>query len=133
MIYFILILFFTSLAAILFMVGRKLSLIKSGRLSVPEGMPFEIPYVKELRSLTLENLRKYEHMALVAVLRFYVQGTSLLKDKYREAKINLKNKIKKNHIDAEKKEVSKFLKIVSDYQHRIREIKHKIKEEEKEL
>ena len=36
----------------------------------------------------------------------------------------------KNNINGEKKEISKFLKIIGDYKNKIREIKHRIKKEE---
>ena len=52
----------------------------------------------------------------------------------------MKNKIKKvnkknqaNGKAGEKVEVSKFLKMMSDYKQKIREIRHKIKEEENNL
>ncbi len=134
MIYFILILFFTSLFSIIFMVGKKLILLKNGQIEVAEGALFEIPYLKELKHLIAQSIKKYEHEGLVLVVKFYLQGINLAKVGYG----NLKKKIKDLHIKkqpngevSERVEVSKFLRFVSTYKHKIIEIKHRIKEEEK--
>lgn len=133
MIYFILILFFVSLTSILFMIGRKLFLLKNGQREVQEEFSFEVPYLKEARVLIIKIIKKYEHLSLVVILRFYVRATNFIKYTYEKIKNRIINMGKKSHINSEKQEVSKFLKMISDYKHRIREIKHRIKEEEKEL
>jgi hypothetical protein len=115
------------------MIGRKLSLIKAGRIEAQTEGTFEIPYLKEAQHLTVENIKKYEHMTLVALLRFYVQSTNILKETYRRIKNNISNTIKKSHINPDRAEISKLLKMISNYTHRVKEIKHKIKEEEKSL
>ncbi len=134
MIIYIIILFFASLLSIVFMVGRKIVLIKSGRAVVQEEIPFEIPYFKEARHFAFEYLKKIEHLSLVLLLRLYFRFANFIKYAYGAVKNKLKNLGKKSHIIIEQPEASKFLKMVSDYKHRVREIKHKIKEEEeKEL
>ncbi len=135
MIYFVLTLFFASLVSIVFMIGRKLVLLKNGQIHITEDATFEIPYLKEARHLTITNVKKYEHIALVLIVKFYLQFSNFLKNKYRE----LKDKIHNIHINKypngelkEKIEASKLIKTVSSYTHRIKKIKQKIKEAEKE-
>ena len=130
MIYFILILFFVSLISIVFMIGRKMVLIKNGQSFVQEEFSFEIPYLKEIKILTSENIKKYEHLSLVLILRFYVRAINFSKNKYAEVKNKIRNRINQSQTSGESPEVSKFLKMISNYKHRIKEIKHKIKEEE---
>ncbi len=117
------------------MIGRKLVLIKNGQVFIQEQkeINFEVPYLKEVGHLTVKNIKKYEHLALVAILRFYVRATNLLKYQYGELKNKIKTRNKKSQLKGEKQEASKFLKMISDYKHRIKEIKHRIKEEEKDL
>ena len=58
----------------------------------------------------------------------------LIKSLGMQIKIRVKNIAKKRNGGhwPEKNEVSKFLKMISEYKRKIREIKHQIKEEEKE-
>lgn len=126
----ILILFFASLFSIIFMIGRKLTFLKPEEVQNQTEILFELPYLKEVRHLTIKNVKKHGYTLLVITVRFYVQGTNFLKNKYQEIKIKMQNMIKENKINGEKKEISKFLKIISDYKNKIRDIKHKIKKEE---
>ena len=116
------------------MIGRKLILLKNGQLKVQEEISFEIPYLKEIRILTIENIKKYEHLSLVVILKFYVRLTNFIKYTYGEVRNKIKNRSIKNgsrlNGDLPERQVSKFLKMISDYKRRIREIKHKIHEEE---
>ena len=130
MIYFLLILFFASLFCIIFMIGRKLAFIKHEQVQEGEEVLFEIPYLKDVKHLTIKNLKKHGYALAVITVRYYVRGADLLKNKYKEIKIKLINLKNKNHPNGEKKEISKFLKIIGDYKHKIREIKHRIKKEE---
>lgn len=132
-IYILLILFFTSLISIIVMIGRKLVLLQNGQItdnSTAEEISFGIHHFQKIKHLTIVNIKKYEHIVLVETLRLYVKTTNLLKNKYQAIKIKLKNIRKRNQANGEKKEISKFLKIIGDYKNRIREIKHKIKKEE---
>lgn len=112
------------------MIGRKLFLLQNGQISSNKESLFEVPHLEKVKYFTITNIKKYEHILLVEMLRFYVRSTSFLKNKYQEIKIKVKNKSMENHINGEKKEISKFLKIIGDYKNKIREIKHKIKKEE---
>ena len=130
MTYLLLILFFASLVSIIIMIGRKLSILKHEQILIQEEVVLEFPYLKEIKHITVTNIRKRGYALLVATVRFYVLGANLLKNKYKEVKSKIKNRNIGNHINGEKKEISKFLKIIGDYKQKIREIKHKIKKEE---
>jgi septal ring factor EnvC (AmiA/AmiB activator) len=91
---------------------------------------FELSYLKEVKHITIQGAKKHGYSLLVIAVRFYIQSTNFLREKYKEIKTKIKEKINKNHINGEKKEISKFLKIIGDYKNKIREIKHKIKREE---
>jgi len=113
------------------MIGRKLILLQNGLVVNKEEVLFKIPHLEKIKNLTIENAKKYGHLGLVTTLRLYVRSINFLKNKYQETKIKIENWNKENHINGEKKEISKFLKIIGDYKHKIREIKNKIHEEEK--
>ena len=135
--YYLLALFFISLFGIIIMIGRKLALVKSGEISVQMGSRekflLEVPHLEKIKHFTIKNLKKYGRIGLVTTLRVYVRSSNFLKYQYQEIKIKIKNaKKEKNLIDSagERNEASKFLKMISDYKHKIRELKHKIYEEE---
>ena len=130
MVYFLLILFFASLLSIIIMMGKKLAVLKNEQILNQEEILFEIPYLKEIKHITIKNVRKHGYAGLVTALRFYIRFTNFLKDKYKEIKVKIENKSNENHANGEKKEISKFLKIIGDYKNKIRDIKHKIKREE---
>jgi len=128
--YILLILFFASLFSIILMIGRKLITLKQEQVLNQEEVLFELPYLKEVKHITVTNVRKHGYALLVAILRFYIRGTNFSKSQYEKLKIKIKNMHNRNQINGEKKEISKFLKIIGEYKHKIREIKHKIKKEE---
>ncbi|MEK7564367.1 MAG: hypothetical protein AAB510_02255 [Patescibacteria group bacterium] len=125
----ILIIFFVSLVSIMGMLGRKLILLRNGRIQIEEIVNFELDYFKDIRGVLLRKLRRYEHISLIILLKIYVKSINFLKIKYTETK----SKIIKNHILGEKKEISKFLRAIGDYKKRINTIKHRITEEENSL
>lgn len=130
MTYLLLIWFFLSLFSIVFMLGRKLAVLEHSHILEHEEFLLELPYLKEVRSITTQNIKKHGYVVLVKTMRYYVLGTHLMKKKYEEAKANIKNRIYKNQTAKDNKEISKFLKIIGDYKHKIKEIKHRIKKEE---
>ena len=132
MIYFLLTLFFASLFSIMIMLGRKLAKLEREQVFNHQEVLFELPYLKEIKQLTIEGIKKHGYAGLVKVLRFHIQFSNFLKGKYEKAKIKIKNiHVQNTNGDSlGKKEVSKFLKIIGDYKQKIREIKHKIKREE---
>ncbi|KKR01428.1 MAG: hypothetical protein UT98_C0003G0046 [Candidatus Nomurabacteria bacterium GW2011_GWF2_40_31] len=119
-----------SLIGIVIMIGRKLEVVENGQM--PDN-GYKHPFVgdmQNIKEIITVNTKKYGHLTVVTILRFYIRGTNLLKNSYEKIKIKIDNIGKDKHADGEKKEISKFLKIIGDYKHKIREIKHKIKEEE---
>jgi len=134
--YILLILFFVSLIGIIIMIGRKLAVIADGQIVEKDyDHPF-VPHLRKVKHLTFTNIKKYGHLSLVEILRFHFRSSNVLKNKYEEVKTKIKNVNKKNQANGkagEKVEVSKFLKMMSDYKQKIREIRHKIKEEENNL
>jgi hypothetical protein len=116
------------------MIGRKLVLLKNGQILRKEETILKVSYLEEWKHLTIKNIKKHGYAGLVATVRFYVRSSNLLKNKYQEAKIKIKNIRAKNlNSDSGEKKENKFLKMISEYKHKIREIKHRIKEEEKNL
>jgi hypothetical protein len=118
------------------MIGRKLIVLQNEQgpaeyLSA-ESVSFEIPYIKEIRSATARNIKKYAHVTLVTTLRIYIRSNNFAKNKYQEAKIKIKNKRARSRLNGDMPEgqASSFLKKMSDYKHKIRKIKQKIREEE---
>jgi len=126
----LLILFFASLFSIIVIIVRKLIRLEHEQILNQEEVLFELPYLKEVKNITVQGAKKHGYAFLVATLRFYIRGTNFLKSQSEKAKIKIKNIHNRNQINGEKKEISKFLKIIGDYKHKIREIKHKIKKEE---
>ena len=109
-------------------------MVRNGQALTGERVVFEIPHLEKVKDLAVKNIKKYGHLSLVVTLRLYIRSTNFFKNKYEEIKIKIKNINTKNHANgdsSEKIEVSKFLKIISDYKRKIREMKHKIHEEEK--
>ena len=128
MIYFLLILFFGSLLGIIFMIGRKLVIIQGNSEIVNIK---EDPYLEEWKHTTVKNIKKYSYLLLVAIIRTYVHSSNFIKLKYQELKLKIKNRFGKNKEKEEaEKEASKFLKMITDYKHKIRKIRRQIKEEE---
>ncbi|OGI82542.1 hypothetical protein A3I95_01170 [Candidatus Nomurabacteria bacterium RIFCSPLOWO2_02_FULL_44_12] len=126
------ILFFLSLVSIIFMVSRKLSLVKEGQvLPQNETHPF-IPDLLKIKEGAMAKVKKLEHLILVAIVRFYVRSLNFCKNKYLAFRRKLTETKNKNGNGGETPpgEVSKFLKMISDYKQKIREIKHRIHEEE---
>ena len=132
--YILLILFFVSFFGIMFMIGRKLSLVRNGHILGEGEALFEVPHFENIKHFTLSSAKKYGHVVLVETIRMYVKTTLFLKESYRELKIKFKKintKKDENGNGVEKVEVSSFLKMISDYKQKIKKIKQKIHEEEK--
>ena len=130
MMYFLLILFFGSLLSITFMIGRKLIILQGGQVTHGSEAVLSASYLEELKQTTVKNIRKYSYFGLVSVIRFYFRFSNLLKKRYEEARVKVKNLRGKKLTNEEKREVSGFLKMISEYKHKIRKIKSQIKEEE---
>ena len=131
--YILLSLFLISLIALTIMFSRKLVLLKNQGIQIEqvEGVILELPFVKEIKHLTIRQLKRYGYIGVVTSIRLYFRGVNLAKVEYNKIKEKLSSVDKSKWInDMEKREVNKFLKVVSNYKHKIRQIKHQIKEEE---
>jgi hypothetical protein len=128
--YFLLTLFFGSLLGIIFMVGRKLVLLQNGQVLHREEIVIGAPSLEKWKHLTITSVKKHGYTGLVATIRFYVRSTNFLKNKYQEVKTKVKSINGKKLREEEKREVSGFLKMISEYKQKIRNIKDKVKEEE---
>jgi hypothetical protein len=110
------------------MIGRKLVVLQG---SSEIGNIKEDPYLEEWKHATVKNIKKYSYLLLVAIIRIYVHSSNFIKLKYQELKLKIKNRFGKNKENEEaEKEASKFLKMITDYKHKIRKIRRQIKEEE---
>lgn len=135
--YILLILFFIALLGIGILIGRKLLLLRNGEVMIIESEyahPF-VPDLEKIKEATAKHTKKFGYVALVATIRVYLRSANLIKSTSKNIKDKIKNLINKiinknTGKMPEKREVSKFLKMVSDYKYKIRNIKHRIHEEE---
>ncbi len=131
--YFLLILFFGSIIGISFLVGKKIILLRKGNTKMDDDFRVDMPDLKELKYITINNVRRHGYNITVKTVRTYVLFSSFVKNKYKDAKAVL-NDIKTKYIPEKERELkeesSKFLKMISEYKHKIRKIKHQIKKEE---
>ena len=136
--YFFYILFFISLAAIILLIGRKLSLVKNNINELEEhheagvfiASVFDLDQIKH--SLLL-SLKRFIHALIWVILRFYLLFSNFINIKRKELAQRIKARLNKNrqqNIAEEKKEVSKYIKVISEYREKIRHMKHRIKEQE---
>lgn len=124
-----------SLLGIVVMLGYKVSLARSGALQMRGGFHVTFPNFAKLKSIARKGLRRYGFIALVIVIKLYVKTTYFLKQKFQLVQSKVVDILKKNKKfgfdeNSEKREVSGFLKMVSEYKHRVRTIKHRIVKEE---
>jgi len=115
------------------MIGRKLVVLSNGNTRVFDTEEISgVPFIEDLKEKTTKNIKKYGYVGLVGLMRGYFRSKNFLKIKYQEVKektMAFKNK-KTENISSEKKEASKFLKMVTDYKYKIRRIKEDIENEE---
>ncbi|MES2023179.1 MAG: hypothetical protein V4439_00665 [Patescibacteria group bacterium] len=134
-----LILFFASLAGIILMIGRKVLKLRQNfavdiQVIDAEKFLFEIPNLEDAKYVVMKHAKRYGFIALVITLRSYILTHNFLKKKHQELTIKAKNTINRYIPQKEKaikqKEISGFLKTISEYKQKIQKIKHRIKEEE---
>ncbi len=116
------------------MIWRELVLVRNGQVAKAQhSHPFALD-LQKIRHLTLKNTKKFGYTAVFEIMRFFIKSSNFLKVKsiilLKELKNRLKNKNGSLDEIIEKKEVSKYLKVISEYQQKIREMKNRIKEEE---
>ncbi|MFA6177337.1 MAG: hypothetical protein WC694_00355 [Candidatus Paceibacterota bacterium] len=118
------------------MIGRKLLLLQNGQITYKDNIEtfLKEQYFEELKHSAIKTIKKHRYTGLVTIVRLYVKSSNFIENKYEQIKIKIKdiyhNKINNGNTIKEKREVPKFLKVISEYKNKIREIKHKIKEEE---
>ncbi|MFA6520606.1 MAG: hypothetical protein WCT44_03310 [Candidatus Paceibacterota bacterium] len=112
------------------MIGRKLLLLQNGQILERSEFVLKAPVLEEWKHSTIRGARKHSYNALVATIRFYFRASSLIKNSYQGIKTKIKDLGRKETVENEKREISKFLKVISEYKHKIRRIKQKVKEEE---
>lgn len=119
------------------MIGRKLLMLQNGQISYRDSAEtfLKAQYFEELKHSTIKTIKKHSYVGLVIIIRLYIKFSNYIKNKYKEVKIKIKNKYhqKTGGKTKEKQEAPKFLKIISEYKQKIREIKHRIKKEEENL
>jgi len=124
-----LILFFISLSGMIVMIGRKVLLKTEPTAVIHEDIfLIQTPNPTELKHVLTKKLREYSYIILVSTIRTSIRTSKLIKSKYQQ----ILNKIIKRHQTEEinKREVSGFLKKISEYKSKIRKIKDQIVEEE---
>ena len=133
--YFFLILFSISLLGIIVMIGQKLLFANiKNNSSLDKIFEAENFDIEEIKHATIKSVKRYGFIGLVIILRFSIKFSFLIKNFYRKVVNKIKSIINiyfnNTKEENKEKEVSNFLKMVSDYKHKIRQIKHRIKEEE---
>ena len=112
------------------MIGRKLFFGKKQPKIVEETILVQTPDLREISYVFIKKSREYGY-----IIRFSVRSSKLLKRQYKGLTKKIR-RITKKHTshreEMEKKEVSGFLKKISEYKYKVRKIKDKIIEEEKE-
>ncbi len=129
-----LIFFFLSLVGIIMMIGFKLALVRNGHtIKIEHSHPFVLD-LQKMKHLTLRGVKRFGYLALFVTIRFFVKSSNSIKNTSKIVLKELQEKFggNKNSLNeiTEKKEVSKYLKIIGEYRQKIKEMKHKIKEEE---
>ena len=130
-----LIFFFLSLVGIIVMIWRELVLMRSGQVMI---MNHQHPFVLDLQKIkriTFKSIKRFIYVTLYVIFRFFIRFSKFIKTMSKIFIKELKYKFKKNKNNlsreiAEKKEASKYLRVISEYRYKIRQIKHRIKEEE---
>ena len=126
-----LILFFLSFAGIIIMLSRELVLIRNGKVAHTEHSHPFVAELQTIRELTLQSGKKLGYLAVFMTLKFFIKSSNSLKNISKGVMEELKKDFEGNLNETnEKREPSKYLKIISEYQQKIRRMKHKIKEEE---
>lgn len=128
--YFLIVLFFVSLSGIIFMVGRKLRLIESGR-AVPAQASFQMPRMDELEKYAGLIARRLGYFLLVEIIRAYLRLRQLLKKTYVDLKTKLDTWRRERGTEIPvSKEPNRFLRAAAEYKKKISKIRDEIKEEE---
>lgn len=129
---FILILFFVSLLSIVIILYRRVILIRNNEMVIIDESPL-LPDAKEVHHVIVKNAKAYSLFFIAIFLRTYIRSSVIIKKKTSETYTKVKNKLSGNPGEvatSEKKEVSAFLRNISEYKKKIKKLKKQIVEEE---
>lgn len=129
---FILILFFISLFGIAFMISKRVKLIRNGYIEVSDEISL-LPNTKEIKIIITKNVKQYGFLVITIILRASIRSYFTVKKETIEMFRKIQNKFIKHNTNNinKQKEVSSFLKGISEYKRKISHLKNKIIEEEK--
>ena len=130
--------FFLSLVGIIGMLGCKIMHLKNGKVIYTENLEHSHPLApdfQKIKHLTRRGFKKFGYVALFVILKFFIKFSNFIKIKSQILVQEIKDKFRKKNSDLSgetmgKKEVSKYLKVISEYRQKIRKMRHLIKEEE---
>lgn len=128
-----LILFFASFLGIALLIGRKVFALRGAGIENIGEIPFEVPDLQEIKIISSKKARRLGYVVLVISIRGYIRTSILLKKVGKNIYESAKNRLERNRFTKnpeEQREVSKFLKGISEYKEKIKRIKHRIIEEE---
>jgi len=117
------------------MIGRRLFLLKKNPTIFEDKILFVYPNLNELRHIVVKKSSEYGYIILVKIIRLSIRSSKITKHYYKKTKTKIRKIINKHDIqkeEIEKKEVSSFLKKVSQYKNKIKNIKNQVIDEEKE-
>jgi len=117
------------------MIGRKLFLLRKNPTIFEDRILVEYPNLNELRHIVIKKSSEYGYIILVEIIRFSIRTSKALRHHYKTTKKRVHKIINKRHVQKEEstpKDVSSFLKKVSEYKRKIKKIKNQVIEEEKE-
>ncbi len=129
---FVLILFFISLISIALILYKRITLIRETEVVITDHSPL-LPDAKEVHYILIKNIKEFGFFIVAISIRTYVRSAIIVKKKTSEIYHQIKNKFSnytQQALPTEKKEVSAFLKTVSDYKKKIKKLKNQIIEEE---
>lgn len=130
--YFLIILLFISFAGAVAMIINKLMLIKNGSIPLASHSHPFVPELQKIKYIAFKNMNRIGYVTVFFTLKFFIKSSNFVKMKSKEIKKIISEKFERSEIPPEenKKEASNYLKVISEYRHKIRKIKHMIKEEE---
>lgn len=127
----VLILFFIALIGLVIMIMKRVFLIRAGSRIIINDDPY-LPPVHEVKHIFVKNTRQYSLIIISIILRTSIRTYIILKRKGNEIARKIINKYNKStaKLAPEKREVNRFLKGISEYKNKIKNLKEKIIEEE---
>ncbi len=112
-------------------------LVRNGYIVVDENVPHPfIPDIHNIKQVAFKWFRRMLNIVILVTLRIYVKLVNLVKEQYNKIRLRVISSMSQENPDGNgllKKEANKFLKVVSEYKHKITRMKRNIHEEEKKL